>query len=185
MNLQNTKPWLPLWAQAPEGAQSLSLPPLSFFLYSKFLNELQTPTTTPHTHAHTRAHKDTPKVYKYKAQGRLLFRSLRVPSSSLPGAVFLQVVLCFPFQYSKFLTKPHTRTHTYSVQLQNQERHSVQEPQSTKQLSPGAVPLQVVLCFPFQYSKFLSKPHTRTHTRTYSVQLQSQERHSVQEPQEY
>ena len=126
-------------------------------------------------------------MYKYKAKGRLLFRSLRVPSSSLPGAVFLQVVLCFPFQYSKFLNKPHTRTHTYSVQLQNQERHSVQEPQSTKQLSPGAVSLQVVLCFPFQYSKFLSKPHTRTHTHThthtYSVQLQNQERHSVQEPQ--
>ena len=137
MSLQNTKPWLPLWAQAPEGAQSLSLPPLSFFLYSKFLNELQTPTTTPHphTHTHTHTHKDTPTVYKYKAKGRLLFRSLRVPSSSLPGAVFLQVVLCFPFQYSKFLNKPHTRTHTYSVQLQNQERHSVQEPQSTKQLS--------------------------------------------------
>ena len=123
------------------------------------------PPPPPHTHTptHTHTHKDTPTVYKYKAKGRLLFRSLRVPSSSLPGAVFLQVVLCFPFQYSKFLNKPHTRTHTYSVQLQNQERHSVQEPQSTKQLSPGAVPLQVVLCCPFQYSKFFSKPHTRTH----------------------
>ena len=79
----------------------------------------------------------------------------------------------------------HTHAHTYSLQLQSQEHHSVQGLQNTKQLSPGAVSLQVVLCFSFQYSKFLSEPHTQTHThtRTYSVQLQSQERHSVQKPQ--
>ena len=123
-------------------------------------------------------------MYNYKTKSATLFRSLRVLSSSLLELCLYKLFCAFPSS-TRSSSVNHTHAHTYSLQLQSQEHHSVQGLQNTKQLSPGAVSLQVVLCFSFQYSEFLSEPHTQTHThtRTYSVQLQSQERHSVQKPQ--
>ena len=64
-----------------------------------------------------------------------LFRSLRVPSSSLPGAVSLQVVLSFPFQYSKSLNELHPPTPRYTISKPRVKCPFVQKPKSTKQLS--------------------------------------------------
>ena len=58
-------------------------------MFCAFFPVLEVPQSTTHTH--------TPTVYNYKAKSATLFRDFRILSSSLPGAVSLQVVLCFPY----------------------------------------------------------------------------------------
>ena len=112
-----------------------------------------------HTHAHT------PTVYNYKTKSATLFRSLRVLSSSLLELCLYKLFCALPSSTrSSSVNHTHAHTRTYSVQLQNQERHSVQKPQSTKQLSAWSCVSTSCSVLSFQYSKFLSKPHTRAHT---------------------